>query len=65
MRSRTVDACEHVSSDGERRCGDPATQYDYDQFKVFCDRHVEQADFTVPLDDFVRHNRAHFESVKP
>jgi len=31
-------------------CGDPATQWDYDQFKRLCDRHVEQeADFTIPL----------------
>lgn len=37
------DACE--------TCGDPATQWDYDQLMHFCDRHVQQADFTVPLDD--------------
>lgn len=32
-------------------CGDPATQWDYDQNEYFCDRHVQQADFTVPLED--------------
>jgi hypothetical protein len=31
-------------------CGDPATQWDYDQLMYFCDRHVQQADFTVPLE---------------
>ena len=30
-------------------CGDPATQWDYDQLMYFCDRHVQQSDFTVPL----------------
>ena len=48
-------------SDRCKTCGDPATQYDYDQFEVFCDRHVVQADFTVPLDDFIRQNRVVFE----
>lgn len=40
---------------GERcqTCGDPATQWDYDQLMYFCDRHVQQGDFTVPLEDRV------------
>lgn len=44
-------ACEHLSSDGARICGDVATWWDYDQYKHFCDRHVEQADFSMPLDE--------------
>lgn len=32
-------------------CGDLATQWDYDQMMQFCDRHVQQADFTIPLED--------------
>ena len=32
-------------------CGDTATQWDYDQLTYFCDRHVQQADFTVPLEE--------------
>jgi hypothetical protein len=32
-------------------CGDNATQWDYDQLMYFCDRHVQQADFTVPVED--------------
>jgi len=40
-----VDRCE--------TCGDRATQWDYDQLKQLCDRHVEQADFTVPLEEKV------------
>jgi hypothetical protein len=32
-------------------CGDQATQWDYDQRTYFCDRHVQQADFTVPIED--------------
>jgi hypothetical protein len=44
-------------------CGDPATQYDYDQFKVLCDRHIEQSDFTVPLDDFIRRHRGEYEKT--
>ncbi len=39
----TVEKCE--------TCGDPATQWDYDQTMYFCDRHVQQADFTIPLED--------------
>lgn len=50
MRTATVEECEHLSGDGERRCNDPATHWDYDQYKHFCARHIEQADFTVPLD---------------
>jgi len=38
----TMDVCE--------QCGDRATQWDYDQFMYFCDRHRQQADFTVPLE---------------
>lgn len=34
-------------------CGDMATQWDYDQLVYFCDRHVQQADFTVPIEDRV------------
>src|ERR1700690_2194094 len=30
-------------------CGDEATQWDYDQNEDFCDLHVQQADFTVPI----------------
>jgi len=48
-----------------KTCGDPATSYDYDQFEVFCDRHVEQADFTVPLDDYISmHRRAYEDTMK-
>ena len=32
-------------------CDDRATQWDYDQRMAFCDRHVQQADVTVPLDE--------------
>lgn len=32
-------------------CGDPATQWDYDQLMAFCDRHVQQGDFTVPIEE--------------
>lgn len=32
-------------------CGDTASQWDYDQLMYFCDRHVQQADFTVPLEE--------------
>ena len=39
-----------MSEDCCETCGDLATQWDYDQLKYLCDRHVEQADFTVPLD---------------
>lgn len=35
-------------------CGDPATQWDYDQLMYFCDRDVQQADFTVPLGDMCK-----------
>jgi hypothetical protein len=52
---------ETVAEDRCETCGDPATQYDYDQRKVFCDRHIEQADFTVPLDGFIRQHRGAFE----
>jgi hypothetical protein len=39
-------------------CGDPAGQWDYDQFMYFCDRHVQQADFTVPLDAMADETRS-------
>ena len=42
MTAPTPDRCE--------TCGDIATQWDYDQLMYFCDRHVQQADFTVPLE---------------
>lgn len=38
-------------------CGDRATQWDYDQLMYFCDRHVQQADFTVPIEDARRKTR--------
>lgn len=38
-------------------CGDPATQWDYDQLMYFCDRHVQQADLTVPIES--RQHAAH------
>lgn len=40
-----------------KTCDEPATAYDYDQYKVFCAKHVEQPGFTVPLDDFISKNR--------
>lgn len=35
-------------------CGADATQWDYDQHMHFCDRCVQQPEFTVPLDPFAR-----------
>lgn len=45
-------------------CGQPATAYDYDQFKVFCEQHIEQPGFTVPLDGFISKNREAFEKAR-
>ena len=42
-----------MSAERCQTCGDPATQWDYDQLMYFCDRHVQQADFTVPIEDRV------------
>jgi endogenous inhibitor of DNA gyrase (YacG/DUF329 family) len=51
--SRTADVRAKEDETTERcaTCGDPATQWDYDQMMHFCDRHVQQADFTVLLSD--------------
>lgn len=46
MRARETKMGENCQT-----CGDAATQWDYDQLMYFCDRHVQQADFTVPLED--------------
>jgi hypothetical protein len=59
-----AEAAARIMSHKERceTCGEPATAYDYDQYKTFCAQHVEQPGFTVPLDDFIStHRKSHEE----